>query len=236
MLHLFGYMFAPRFKNLPKKIRTSLSGFQLPRQYGDLLLAPMHKLNTALIAAEWDNLLRIFASLALKTTSQHIIVRKLNAYARKNTTRQALWEYDRIISSRYLLQYVDSPTLRQNVQRALNRGEQYHQLRRAVSYANFGKLRFTTEEDQQIWSECSRLVANCIICYNMHLIAEFIARKEAAGDHQSVSVLREISPVAWQHINFYGRYEFATLLEVIDVESIVAGLLHHQFKPVATTA
>ena len=31
------------------------------------------------------------------------------------------------------------------VQRALNRGESYHKLCRAVSYANFGKLRFQTE-------------------------------------------------------------------------------------------
>jgi hypothetical protein len=42
-----------------------------------------------------------------------------------------------------LLNFVDSPLLRKNVQTALNRGESYHQLRRAVSYANFGKLRFT---------------------------------------------------------------------------------------------
>jgi TnpA family transposase len=35
--------------------------------------------------------------------------------------------------------YIDSPPLRQNVQRALNRGENYNQLRRAVAYANFGK-------------------------------------------------------------------------------------------------
>ncbi|MEO0375444.1 MAG: Tn3 family transposase [Cyanobacteria bacterium P01_A01_bin.17] len=34
---------------------------------------------------------------------------------------------------------------RQNVHRVLNRGENYHQLRRAISYANFGKLRFKTE-------------------------------------------------------------------------------------------
>ena len=47
-----------------------------------------------------------------------------------------LWEYDNIIKSLYLLDYVDSVPLRQNVQRALNRGESYHQLRRAVSYAN----------------------------------------------------------------------------------------------------
>ncbi len=128
-----------------------------------MILKPIRKINTELIVEEWDNLQRIFVSLALKTTTQSIIVGKLNAYARKNKTRQALWEYDNCISSRYLLEYVDSPPLRKNVQRALNRGENYHQLRRAVSYANFGKLRFRSEDDQQLWHECSRLITNGII-------------------------------------------------------------------------
>jgi TnpA family transposase len=70
---------------------------------------------------------RIFVSLALKTTTQSIIVGKLSAYARKNKTRRALWEYDHIIRSLYLLDYVGSPPLRRNVQRALNRGEHDHQ-------------------------------------------------------------------------------------------------------------
>ena len=48
-----------------------------------------------------------------------------------------------------------------NVQQAVNRGESYHQLRRTISYANYGKLRFT-EYEQHLWSECSRLIANCI--------------------------------------------------------------------------
>ena len=47
--------------------------------------------------------------------------------------------HDNIIQSLYLLNYIDSAPLRQNVQRAVNRRESYHQLRRAVSYANFGK-------------------------------------------------------------------------------------------------
>ena len=46
------------------------------------------------------------------------------------------------MGSLYLLDNIDSLALRRNVQRALSRGENYHQLRRAVSYANFGKLRF----------------------------------------------------------------------------------------------
>ena len=117
-------------------------------------------------------------SLALKTTTQHIIVSKLSAYARKNNTRRALWEYDNIIRSLYLLDYIDSPPLRRNVQRALNRGESYHQLRRAVSYANYGKLRFKTEYEQQLWEECSRLVTNCIIYYNATILSTYWPTKK----------------------------------------------------------
>jgi len=61
--------------------------------------------------------------LALKTTTQNIIVGKLSAFARTNKTRRALWAYDNMLRSLYLLDYIDSPPLRQHVQRALNRGE-----------------------------------------------------------------------------------------------------------------
>ena len=108
-------------------------------------------------------MLRIFLSLALKTTTQSIIVGKLSSYARKNRTKRALWEFDNIFRSLYLLHFIDDLTLRRNVQRALGRGEAYNQLRRAVSFANFGALRFRTEGNQQIWGECSRLITNCII-------------------------------------------------------------------------
>jgi len=128
------------------------SRFKHPSQYGDLLIKPIRKINDKLIIPEWENVQRIMVSLALKTTTQSIIVGKLSNYARKNKTKRALWEYDNIIKSLYLLDYIDSPPLRSNVHRALNRGENYHQLRRAVSFANFGKLRFKTEYEQQLCS------------------------------------------------------------------------------------
>ncbi len=221
LLHIFGYQFAPRYADIQEKMSTALYGFQHPSQYGDVILKPIRKLNTELIVEEWDNLQRIFVSLARKTTTQSIIVGKLNAYARKNKTRQALWEYDNCIRSRYLLEYVDSPPLRKNVQRALNRGENYHQLRRAVSYANFGKLRFTNEDDQQLWHECSRLLTNCIIFYNTMMLSRVMAHKEAIGDTDGAAVLSQVSPVAWQHINFYGRYEFTKGADPIDMDVMV---------------
>jgi TnpA family transposase len=49
------------------------------------------------------------------------------------------------------------------VQKALNRGEAYHRLRRAVAFVNGGKFRVKTEAEQQLWNECSRLIPNATI-------------------------------------------------------------------------
>jgi TnpA family transposase len=79
------------------------------------------------------NIQHILASLALKATRQSVIIAKLGSYPRKNRTKKALWELDNL--------------------RALKRGESYHKLVRAVAYANGGKLRVRTDQEQQLWSE-----------------------------------------------------------------------------------
>lgn len=228
VLHFFGYQFAPRYKDIYDKVRVSLHGFKHPRHYDEQwLLRPIRKINTKNIEDEWDNMQRIIVSLALKTTTQNIIIGKLSAYPRKNKTRKALWEYDNIIRSIYLLNYIDSLSLRQNVQQALNRGENYHQLRRAVSYANFGKLRFRTEYEQQLWNECGRLITNCIVFYNSAILSNFLLLHEASENFQQINLLKRVSPVAWQHINFYGRYEFTKLLAPVDMDEIIRQLAIH---------
>lgn len=224
ILNLFGYQFAPRYRDIHDRVGTALYGFKHPSQYNDGIIKPIRKINLNLIIEEWENIQRIMVSLALKTTTQSIIIGKLSAYARKNKTKRALWEYDNIIRSLYLLDYIDSLPLRQNVQRALNRGENYHQLRRAVSYANFGKLRFKTEYDQQLWGECSRLITHCIIYYNAIILSNLLAYQEMSGDSRCSALLRQVSPVAWQHINLQGRYKFNNRPEPIDMNAIIQKL------------
>lgn len=136
LLHLFGYKFAPRFKDIYDTVTKSFYGFKHPSHYPHCQIKPIRKINQKLISKEWENITRIVLSLANKATTQNIITRKLSSYHRTNQTKQALWEYDNIIRSLYLLEYIDSSLLRQNVHQALNRGENYHQLKRAVSFAN----------------------------------------------------------------------------------------------------
>jgi TnpA family transposase len=226
ILHFFGYQFAPRYRDLYDKVSQGLYGFMHPSQYdSEWLLRPIRKINKKLFIAEWGNVQRIIVSLALKTTTQSIIIGKLSSYARKNSAKRALWEYDNIIRSLYLLDYIDSISLQRHVQKALNRGESYHKLHKAVSYANFGKLRFKTEGEQQIWNECGRLIAYCIIFYNATLLSNVLRYQVERGDAVAAAALEQVSPVAWQHINFYGRYEFTKSVQPIDIEAIVQELM-----------
>jgi Tn3 transposase DDE domain len=58
----------------------------------------------------------------------------------------------------------------------------------------------------------------------MTLLSQLGAREEVTQDMTHIA---HISPVAWQHMNFYGRYEFTKAPEPINLEVIVEALAHH---------
>lgn len=221
ILHAFGYRFAPRYRDLHKKI-DALVGFQHPSQYGDFMIKPSRKTYDELIEKEWPNVQRIMASLAQKDVTQATIVRKLASYSRQNQTKKALWELENICRTLYILEFIDDVELRQCVQKALNRGEAYHRFRRAVAFVNGGKFRVKTEGEQQIWNECSRLITNAVIYYNTVLLSRVYEQKQAAGDQEAQAVIKGISPVAWQHVNLFGSFEFSPSMSKVDIDALVA--------------
>jgi TnpA family transposase len=191
-----------------------------PNHYGGQPLTPVRKLKEALIVSEWPNVERILLSLLLKSTTQSVIVSKLSAYQRTNRTKRALWEFDNLIKSLYLLDYIDSPVLRQNVQRAVNRGEAYHKLRRAIAYAHGGRFRVRSQHEQEIWNECARLVANAVVYYNALILSEVLDELQKRGELAAIEAIKRVSPIAWQHINFYGHYQFDADFSPIDLAAI----------------
>jgi TnpA family transposase len=67
-------------------------------------------------------------------------------------------------------------------------------MRRAIAYINSGKFRVKTEAEQQIWNECSRLIANAIIYYNTLLLSRVYEQKLAADDQEAIKFIRDVSP------------------------------------------
>ena len=56
------------------------------------------------------------------------------------------------------------------------------------------------------------------------LLSSLLDYKEATGDVERAALLNPISPVAWQHINLGGRYEFRNGPEAINISEMVREL------------
>ena len=193
------------------------------------LFFPKGIINKTIIKQEWDNILRIVASLATKTTSQSIIVRKLAAFPRKNNTCKALDSLDKIIKSIHILRYIGNIDFRQHIQKSINRGEAYHSLKRAIFYDNQGKFRVLNELEQNTWSECTRLLALFIIYYNAFLLSNIEHR--LSKDNQAVAFLRQISPIQWRHVDMYGKFFFESESNEERIQEILSTIEEMDFTP-----
>jgi Tn3 transposase DDE domain len=92
---------------------------------------------------------------------------------------------------------------------------------RAVAYANGGKLRARTDQEQQLWSECSRLLANCIIYYNACILSALLERAERRQDYQRADAIKRANPASWKHANLYGAYRFLDIGDGVDLQELV---------------
>lgn len=224
LLYMFGYRFMPRFTKLDQKVKNNLVSFDNPSEYRGCIMQPTKKINKALITKEEDNILRILATLALKENTQSNIIRKLSSN-KSNDTMRALIELNKIIMSLYLLDYVDDEEVRQCVHRSLNRGESYHQLRAAIAKIGGRKLIGKTDIELAINNECARLMAICIIFYNAFLLSKIYAHCKTHNLVYECEKIIRLSPVAWQHINFVGRYEFTKDEELPNIDNKIEHLI-----------
>jgi TnpA family transposase len=219
LLDLFGYTFAPRYAKVSKVIDGL---FTLSDDEKAQLLALKKPIKAGYIEKEWDTVQRIVISLQQKKTTQAALVRKLSTYRANHPLVQALTEYDRMIKSMYLLDYIDDASLRNYVQRALNRGEAYHQLRRAIASVNGNRFRGGSDGEIDLWNECARLLTNAIIYFNSLILSKLLDHFDAVGDEKMLAVVKQVSPVAWMNINLNGTYSFSFDENALNMEDIIS--------------
>ena len=72
-----------------------------------------------------------------------------------------------------------------------------------------------------IWNECMRFIAILIIYYNMSLLSKLLTTYRAKGNDAAINYLISVSPVACQHLNISGLYDFSEEPTEIDIDSVV---------------
>ena len=76
-----------------------------------------------------------------------------------------------------------------------------------------------------IASNALRLIQNSIICWNYLYFSDLIAKeKDPELQTKIINSLKNGSIIHWQHINFYGEYDFTEKLieDEFDMEAIKA--------------
>lgn len=223
IMHWFNGKLYPRFKDIEAQRTHLFSEIDKP-EYEKYVIQPKGQINRDLIESEWPNLQRIIATLGLKEMKQSTLIKKLCTYAQENQTRQALFEFDKLIRSIHTLKYFLDPKIQRNTHRSQNRVESYHQLRGAIAQA-YGKKQLIGRTDiaLEISNQCGRLIANAIIHYNSMILSKLRGKYEAEANKKALKLLRRISPVAWQHIHFQGHFTFSKE-NVIDLDEIIQQL------------
>lgn len=165
LTHLLGLSFAPRIKGIGKQKLYLFRGHDCDIRE-EWEISPDNYINDALIRENWDELLRLVATIKLKENTASDIFRRLNSYSRQHTLYQTIKAFGQIIKSDFILSYVYNLDLRQAIEKQLNKIELANKFSRAVAVGSPREFSQTDKEEQEIAESCNRLIKNSIICWN----------------------------------------------------------------------
>jgi len=167
-------------------------------------------------------ILRVLLSLILQENTQAVIVKKLSSHTRYIRLRAALWEYNKIFKSTHVLNLINDMSLRQAIRKARNRTEAYHQLQSAIRKIYKGVFSGQRTSDNLVRAESCRLISNIIIAYNAILLNNLYKKVLAKhGKAFAINTIQHISPVAWAHISFTGKYSFKNRRQELRVDEMI---------------
>ena len=162
-----------------------------------------------IIKDNYDDVLRLAHSIREGKVSGSLIMGKLGSYARQNSLATALREMGRIEKTIFILDYISSESMRRRIQRGLNKGEAMNALARALFFGKRGELRERALQDQLQRASALNILINAISIWNTVYLSEAIkVLRDKDGFNEDL--LKHISPLGWEHINFLGEYRFDT--------------------------
>jgi TnpA family transposase len=203
LTHLLGFRFAPRIRDLADKRLFVLDG---KKEYSAINTMIGGPINIKLIKAHWDEILRLAASIKQGTVTASLMLRKLGSYPRQNGLAMALRELGRIGRTLFTLDWLQNVELRRRVNAGLNKGEAKNTLSRVVYFNRLGEMRERSFENQRYRASGLNLVVAAIVLWNTVYLERGIQHLKDNGHSVHEKLLKNLSPLGWEHINLTGDY------------------------------
>jgi TnpA family transposase len=214
--HLMVITFAPRIKNIAS---VKLIGFDKIKakvaNKKEYPIQPDNYVRVDKIKRNWDSILRFCATIMLRKHKASIVLKRLSAYVNQHPLQEALKEFGRIIKSMFVLKYIDDVTLRQAIEKQLNKGELANKFASAVSFAD-PEITEAYREDQEISAMCKMILQNIIILWNYVELTKIIMRSDKETREALLESIMSASIMTWRHVNLHGTYDFSNLFAAND--------------------
>ena len=200
---LLGITFMPRLKDLPDQV---LSRLDRDADYGALQPLLRGRINVELIVEQWDQLVRLAASLKDRLTPAHVVMQRLTNANASDRLAGALSQLGRLMKTLHILRYIQEEPLRDAIQLQLNRGEFRHILAKSLFFANWGSFRSGDYEEVMNKASCLSLLSNAVLVWNTVHIGRIVDQLRAAGHAVKDEDLARVSPLAHAHVIPNGSY------------------------------
>jgi TnpA family transposase len=203
LCHLLGFRFAPRIRDLADR-RLYIIGARGAYKALDPVIGGV--IDPRVVAENWDEILRLAASIKAGTVAPSAILRRLAAYPRQNALAKALKEIGRLERTLFTLDWISDPALRRRTSAGLNKGEARNALARAVFFHRLGEIRDRTFENQRYRASGLNLAVATIILWNTVYLGRAVDELRSRGETIPDEFLAHVAPLGWEHITFNGDY------------------------------
>ncbi len=200
---MLGFRFCPRLRDLPdRKLATIEPG----TAYKDLAPLIGRRIKADVIREHWGEILRLVASLQAGTVLPSAMLKRLAAFQRQNQLDLALQELGRVERTLFMLDWLESPDLRQRCQAGLNKSEQRHALAQVICTFKQGRIADRGHDAQQFRASGLNLVIAAIVYWNSTYLADAFQHLRNQGAPVPDVLLAHTSPLTWEHIGFSGDF------------------------------
>jgi TnpA family transposase len=200
---MLGFRFCPRLRDFPDR---KFACIEPAAVYKDLQPLFGRRIRTDVIREHWDEVLRLVASLQAGTVLPSAMLKRLAAFQRQNQLDLALQELGRIERTLFMLDWLESPQLRQLCQAGLNKSEQRHALAQVICTFKQGRIADRGPDAQQFRASGLNLVIAAIVYWNSIYLADAVDHLRSRSQTVPDELLAHTSPLTWEHIGFSGDF------------------------------
>ena len=161
------------------------------------------------VTKQWDDVLRIAASLKLGYVSAAELIKSLYRNNRPSSLAKALMNIGRIRKTIHMLRYIDDDEYRRHILAQLNKGESRHSVFRTIFHGKKGEVYKHYKENQEDQLNALSLVTNTIVIWNTVYIHKAAEQLKADGIPIKDEDIAKVSPLMHKHINTLGKFSFA---------------------------